>query len=76
MKATFDIDEAILQRLQEASVQRETSISALVEAGLRHIFVEPVSFGDKVKIPRQLPTLDSGEFRIDVANREELYRIL
>ena len=37
MKATFNIDETVVQRLRAEAASRSTTMSALAEAGLRRI---------------------------------------
>ena len=76
MKTTLNIDETVMRQLKEEAARRGTTMSALVEAGLRRILAVSPSLKGKPSSPRQLPTWDSGGGRVDVANREELYRIL
>ena len=76
MKTTLNIDETVMQRLRVEAARRGTTMSALVEAGLRRVLSAPASrdaFPDGLP---PLPTWRSGGFRVDIANREELYRIL
>ena len=54
--------------------RRDTTVSALVEEGLRHI-LEPSLPDEQEDLP-PLPTWDSGGALVDVANREELYEVL
>ena len=76
MKTTLNIDETVMQQLKEEAARRGTTMSALVEAGLRRILAAPSPLKTVSNTPQQLPTWDSGGFRVDVANREELYRLL
>ena len=76
MKITFDIDAAVVGRLQEQAAQRGTTVSALAEAGLRRILEVHEEGRSSSKDPKPLPVWNSGGFRVDVANREELYRVL
>ena len=76
MKTTLNIDETVMRQLKEEAARRGTTMSALVEAGLRRILAASSSLESELNSPRKLPTWDSGGFRVDVANREELYRIL
>ena len=76
MKTTLNIDETVMRQLKEEAARRGTTMSALVEAGLRRILAVSAPLKSKPNSPWQLPTWDSGGFRVDVANREELYRIL
>ena len=76
MKTTLNIDGTVMRQLKEEAARRGTTMSALVEAGLRRILAGPSRSEGKPAASRRLPTWDSGGFRVDVANREELYRIL
>ena len=77
MKTTLNIDESVMQRLREEAARRGTTMSFLVEAGLRRVLAEPEKASDGRREPLPpLPTWNSGGFRVDIANREELYRIL
>ena len=76
MKTTLNIDDTVMRQLKEEAARRGTTMSALVEAGLRRILVAPSLLETGSGTPRQLPTWNSGGLRVDVANREELYRIL
>lgn len=75
MKTTLNIDETAMRRLKEVAARRNTTMSALVEAGIRHIVEESVS-ADSSQTLAPLPKWRSGGFRVDVANREALYRVL
>ena len=74
MKTTLNIDETVMQQLREEAARRGTTMSALVEAGLRRIFTVIESSGGQPDALPPLPTWESGGFRVDIANREELYR--
>ena len=76
MKATLEIDDALMQRLREEAARRGTTVSALMETGLRHILDEcgkPQTDGDSPPIAR-LPKW-RGKLLVDISNRDELYRI-
>ena len=76
MKTTLNIDETVMQRLREEAARRGTTMSDLVEAGLRRVLAGPAAVdGVRGDLP-PLPAWSSGGFRVDVANREELYRLL
>ena len=75
MKTTLNIDETVMRRLREEAARRGITMSSLVEAGLRRVLAEPGLFAGPDTLP-PLPTWRSGGFRVDIANREELYRIL
>ena len=76
MKMTFDIDETMMKELREEAARRGVTVSVLVEAGLRHVLVGGTpADGQPAALP-PLPTWRSGGFRIDIANREALYRVM
>ena len=74
MKTTLEIDDGLARQLREEASRRDTTVSALVEEGLRHI-LEP-SLPDEQEDLLLLPTWDSGGALVDVANREELCEVL
>ena len=76
MKTTLNIDETVMQRLRDEAARSGTTMSALVEAGLRIVLPASVSFGGPRDDLPPLPVWKSGGFKVDIANREELYRIL
>ena len=58
MKTTLNIDDSVMQRLREEAAQRGTTMSALVEAGLRRVLAAPEAGGEQRKA---LPPLRLGE---------------
>ena len=76
MKTTLNIDETVMQRLREEAARRGTTMSVLVEAGLRQVLSASSSSGGPPGTLPPLPIWRSGGARVDIANREELYRIL
>ena len=76
MKTTLNIDDSVMQRLREAAARRGTTMSALVEAGLRHVLAEPAQFDSPADSLPPLPTWRSGGFLVDVADRDALYRVM
>ena len=76
MKTTLNIDETVMRRLREEAARRGTTMSALVEAGLRRVLAAPGSPSAPAGTLPPLPVWKSGGFKVDIANREELYRIL
>ncbi len=70
MKATFDIDERVMRRLQEVATRKETTVSALVEAAIKDIL--GVGFPPESSL-RPLPTWPMGKALVDISNREELF---
>ena len=76
MKTTFNIDETVMKQLRKAAAQRGTTMSALVEAGIRRVLSPaPSTYNQDDALP-PLPTWHSGGARVDISNREELYRIM
>ena len=76
-KTTLNIDEVTMQRLREEAARRNVTMSALVEAGIRKILSEDnfSATRRKATVPN-LPRWNSGGFKVDVSNREELYDFL
>ena len=76
MKTTLNIDDTVMRRLREEAARRGTTMSALVEAGIRRILDEgrpaPV---DTQSLP-PLPKWRSGGMLVDLSNRSERYRVL
>ena len=74
MKITLEIDVHLVQQLQELADRRGATVSALAEAGIRSLLGEyaPAVVND---CP-ELPMWSGGELLVDVANREELYRVM
>ena len=71
MKTTLNIDDTVMKRLREEAARRGTTMSALVEAGLRRVLDEDLSPSPE-KLPK-LPAWSSGGTRVDLSSREELY---
>ena len=76
MKTTLNIDDTVMQRLREEAARRGTTMSALVEAGLRRVLAGNTQIEDRRKSPPPLPTWKSGGLRVDIADREVLYRMM
>ena len=76
MKTTFNIDDSVMQRLREAAARRGTTMSELVEAGLRRVLAEPERFAAPSGASPPLPTWRSGGFQVDIADRDALYRAM
>lgn len=76
MKTTLNIDETVMRQLREEAARRGTTMSSLVEAGLRRILAHSGSDSGGPDTLPPLPTWRSGGLRVDIANREELYRLL
>lgn len=76
MKTTLNIDDSVMQRLREEAPRRGTTMSALVEAGLRRVLAEPATSGGEAEDLPPLPSWDSGGQLVDIANRDDLYRVM
>ena len=77
MKATFDIDEKIMRRLEEVASRQGTTVSALVEAAIEEAIKD--SPAGEPPIEPNLPPLPSwpmGKPLVDISNREELYHAM
>jgi hypothetical protein len=75
MKATLEIDDALMQRLREEAARRGTTVSTFVETELKHILDAcGKTTPDKDSLP-PIPTRLSGGILVDISNRDELYRI-
>ena len=75
-KTTINIEDAIMERLKGEAVRRKTTMTALIEAGIRHVLAEgekPVPGSGELP---PLPSYDMGEPLVDVADREALYEVL
>ena len=76
MKTTLNIDDSVMQRLREEAARRSTTMSALVEAGLRRVLAEPAPLDSQASELPPLPSWNSGGALVDIANRDELYRAM
>ena len=76
MKATLEIDGLLMQQLRDEAKRRGATASALAEAGIRNLLSEDApAVSDSPELP-ELPTFNSGGERVDISNREELYRFM
>ncbi len=73
MKTTLNIDDQVMQRLREEAARQGRTMSELVEAALRRLLDEGEA--REASLP-ELPRWDSGGARVDVADRDELYRVM
>ncbi len=76
MKTTLNIDDTVMKRLREEAARRDTTMSALVEAGLRRILDDETSSGSVGAELPPLPTWNGGEPRVDVADRDALDAVM
>lgn len=75
VKATLEIDDSVMERLREEAPRLGTTISALVEAGVRYVLAMPAPANDPGDL-QPLPSWDSGGHLVDIDNREDLYRVM
>ena len=76
MKTTLIIDDSVMRRLREEAARRGTTMSSLVEAGLRRVLSEPGSTdAPSAELP-PLPTWNGGKELVDISNRDLLYRAM
>ena len=76
MKTTLNIDESVMQRLREEAARRRTTMSSLVEAGLRRVLAAPESAIQRPQNLPPLPSWDSGGRLVDIDDRDALYRAM
>ena len=76
MKTTLNIDDSVMQRLREEAARRGTTMSALVEAGLRRVLAPAAATGELPPPLPPLPTWDSGGHLVDIDDRDALYRAM
>jgi len=72
MKTTLNIDDTTMRAVKSEAARRRQTMSELVEAALRTIVLPQPS---TVKLS-PLPVFSSGGLRVNVANRDELYRVM
>ena len=76
MKTTINIDDSVMQRLREEAARRGTTMSALVEAGLRRVLAAPADAGKQPDALPPLPTWNSGGHLVNIDDRDALYRAM
>ncbi len=76
MKVALNIEATLMKRLRVEAARRGTTIDALVEAGLEHVLAAPDSGLRSVDGLPPLLTWKSGGHRVDIASRDELFRLL
>lgn len=72
MKTTLNIDDTVMQRLREEAARTGTTMSELVEAGLRRILAEGAKSASATVTLPPLPSWRSGGALVDVADRDAL----
>jgi hypothetical protein len=73
MKTTLTISDVTMREVKREAARRRQTMSELVESALRAV-VEPQR--DMVSKLPPLPEFSGGGLRVDVANREALYRVM
>jgi len=76
MRTTLTISDSLMQRLREEAARRGTTMSRLVEAGLRRVLSEPAPSDPPPTELRQLPTWSGGKELVDISNRDLLYKVM
>ena len=76
MKTTLNIDDTVMQRLREEARRRKTTMSSLVEAGLRRVLSETEASASPMTTLPPLSSWNGGKELVDISNRDELYRAL
>ena len=76
MKTTLNINDEVMRRLREVAARRETTMSALVEAGLRLVLADDGTAEDQRSPLAPLPSWNSEGHLVEICNREELYRAM
>jgi hypothetical protein len=72
MKTTLNIDDTVMARLKREAARSGRTMSELVETALRNL----LRFrSDREPLP-PLPSFDSGGARVDIADRDALYRAM
>jgi hypothetical protein len=74
MKTTLNIDDSVMERLKSEAARRRTTMSALVEEGIRLVLQEP-GRPARGELP-PLPTFHGGGYYVDISDREALYRVM
>ena len=76
MKTTLNIDDSVMQRLREEAARRGTTMSVLVEAGLRRVLAEPAPPNSPSTELPPLPTWNGGKELVDISDRDALYKAM
>lgn len=71
MKTTLNIDEHVMRDLKAEAARQGTTMSVLVETALRQLLRPDPTVVD---LP-PLPSFHGGSERVDVADRDALYRV-
>jgi hypothetical protein len=73
VKTTLNLDDRLWARLKQLASQEGKTMSELLDAAIRRLLRDSSS---RPAQPPELPAFDSGGAAVDVANRDELYRLL
>jgi hypothetical protein len=73
VKTTLNLDDRLWARLKQLASQEGKTMSELLDAAIRRLLRDSSS---RPAPPSELPAFDSGGAAVDVANRDELYRLL
>ncbi|MXX77564.1 MAG: HigA family addiction module antidote protein [Gemmatimonadales bacterium] len=73
---TLHVDNAVMRRLREEAERRRTTASELLEAALRRVLAEPSRVDADPDALKPLPTWYLGQPRVDIADRDALYRLM
>ncbi len=76
MKTTLNIDDTVMKRLKETAAARRTTMSALVEAGLRRVLATESEPAAQEAVLKPLPSWNGGRPRVDIADRDVLYKFM
>lgn len=76
MKTTLKIDDVVMGRLREEAARRGTTMSALVEAGLRRVLFEQTEAANQPEKLADLPSWRGGQPTVDIASREALGTVM
>lgn len=76
MKTTLNIADSVMQRLREEAARRGTTMSALVEAGLRRLLAEASQSEGRPVGPPSLSAWNGGAELVDLSDRDALYRAM
>ena len=75
MKTTFNINDVLMQQLREEAARRNVTMTEIVESGIRYMIANGECKRFKRKEMKPLPSWNSGGAKVDISNREELYKI-
>ena len=72
----LNIDETLMRRLREEAERRQTTVTELVETGIRRVLAEPVPTDDGSDPLEPLPSWRGGQPLVDICDRDALYRVM